>query len=184
MPEHAEQDFVFDTRHDRYPVAVHVILTDETGRVLLMRRAGSGYADGRLALPAGHVDLGETPTACARREIAEELGIQLDPTRLQPSGVMFRRSLEPRVDIFFSTSTWGGTPIIREPHKCTELVWSDRHELPADTMDFVGAAITNASTGRHYDEHGWQAAGQPCAPSSTAAPEAALLPAEAGDTVR
>lgn len=41
-PEHG---YVFDTKHDRYPVAVHVILTrPDDGRVLLMRRAGSGYA--------------------------------------------------------------------------------------------------------------------------------------------
>lgn len=58
---------MFDTQHDRYPVAAHVIFTDTNGRVLLMRRAGSGYADGMLGLPAGHVDLGETPTACAIR---------------------------------------------------------------------------------------------------------------------
>jgi 8-oxo-dGTP pyrophosphatase MutT (NUDIX family) len=112
-------EYVFDTKHDRYPVAVHVILTDTDGRVLLMRRAGSGYADGLLGLPAGHVDLGETPTHCAIREVGEELGIKLDPGELDPAGVMFRRSLEPRVDIFFSTSTWRGTPKIREPNKCT-----------------------------------------------------------------
>ncbi|MGH3620615.1 MAG: NUDIX hydrolase [Sciscionella sp.] len=153
-----DQQYVFDTKHDRYPVAVHVILTSPEGRVLLMRRDGSGYADGQLGLPAGHVDLGETPTDCAIREIAEELGIQLDPSELQPGGVMFRHSLEPRVDIFFTTRTWTGTPEIREPHKCTELVWTDPANLPADTLDFVGQAITNAHTGRHFHEYGWHPA--------------------------
>ncbi|WP_406276491.1 NUDIX domain-containing protein [Nocardia sp. NBC_00881] len=32
----------------------------------------------------GHVDLGETPTASAVREIAEELGVRLDPAALGP----------------------------------------------------------------------------------------------------
>ncbi len=66
--------YVFDTKHDRYPLAVHVFPVQQ-GKILLMRRAGSGYADGQLGLPAGHVDPGETPTACAVREVAEELGI-------------------------------------------------------------------------------------------------------------
>lgn len=57
-------EYVFDTKHDRYPLAVHVFLVDREGRVVLMRRAGSGYADGLLGLPAGHVELGETPSAC------------------------------------------------------------------------------------------------------------------------
>ncbi|MEO7196656.1 MAG: NUDIX domain-containing protein [Pseudonocardiaceae bacterium] len=149
-------EYVFDTNHDRYPVAVHVILTDAEGRVLLMRRAGSGYADGQLGLPAGHVDLGETPTDCAIREVREELGITLDPGEMSPVGVMFRRSLEPRVDIFFATPTWCGAPEIREPHKCTELRWVNPANLPDDALDFVGQAITNARQGRHFHEYGWE----------------------------
>lgn len=31
-------EYVFDTKHDRYPVAVHVFLIDAAGRILLMRR--------------------------------------------------------------------------------------------------------------------------------------------------
>lgn len=158
-PQQARQEYVFDAKHDRYPVAVHVILTHGGGRVLLMRRAGSGYADGQLELPAGHVDLGETPTDCAVREIVEELGVHLDPSHLEPSGTMFRCSLEPRVDIFFTASSWSGTPEIRERHKCTELVWADPDELPPDALDFVGQTITNARTGRHFHEYGWQLAG-------------------------
>lgn len=61
-------DFVFDTKHDRYPIAVHVLLLHNS-RILLMRRAGTGFADGLLTLPAGHVDLGETPTESAVREL-------------------------------------------------------------------------------------------------------------------
>ncbi|GGP88276.1 NUDIX hydrolase [Saccharothrix coeruleofusca] len=154
MTEQAEQ-YVFDTEHDRYPVAVHVILTDGDGRVLLMRRAGSGYADGQLGLPAGHVDLGETPTDCAVREIAEELGVGLDPRELVPSGTMFRRSLEPRVDLFFVARAWTGNPEIREPHKCTELVWADPENLPDDALDFIGTALAGTRTGRHFHEYGW-----------------------------
>jgi hypothetical protein len=50
MTDHSE--FVFDTKHDRYPVAVHVFRTDTHGRILLMHRAGSGFADSQLDLPA------------------------------------------------------------------------------------------------------------------------------------
>jgi 8-oxo-dGTP diphosphatase len=162
-------EYVFDTKHDRYPVAVHVILTDGgwivgsadgDGRVLLMRRAGSGYADGLLGLPAGHVDLGEIPTHCAIREVDEELGIKLDPDELNPAGVMFRRSLEPRVDIFFTTRTWRGTPTIREPNKCTQLVWANPDDLPHDTLDFVGQAVTDARQSRHFHEYGWASPGR------------------------
>ncbi|NVI87835.1 NUDIX domain-containing protein [Actinomadura sp. BRA 177] len=147
--------FVFDTKHDRYPVAAHIILTRTDGRVLLMRRAGSGYADGQLALPAGHVDLGETPTDSIAREVNEELGLVLAPVDISPAGVMFRRSLEPRVDFFFTTASWDGTPRIREPHKCTELVWAAPDDMPVDALAYVSRALTNAKQGIDYCEYGW-----------------------------
>ncbi|WP_328605919.1 NUDIX domain-containing protein [Amycolatopsis sp. NBC_00345] len=150
----AAPQYVFDTKHDRYPLAVHVFLVQQ-GKILLMRRAGSGYADGQLGLPAGHVDLGETPTACAVREVAEELGVVLDPADLRPGGTMFRNSQEPRVDIFFTTRSWNGTPEIREPHKCTELAWADPEQLPADALEFIGPAWHDAQNGRVLREFGF-----------------------------
>ncbi|WP_082373507.1 NUDIX domain-containing protein [Nocardia sp. NRRL S-836] len=154
MPHNAAPQYVFDTKHDRYPLAVHVFLVQH-GKILLMRRAGSGYADGQLGLPAGHVDLGETPTGCAVREVAEELGITLDPAALRPGGTMFRNSQEPRVDIFFTTNAWDGTPQIREPHKCTDLVWADPDDLPADALDFLAPAWDDARNGRVLREYGF-----------------------------
>ncbi len=117
-----------------------------------MRRAGSGYGDGLLAFPAGHVDRGETPTQCVVREAAEEIGVRIAADALKADGVMFRQSQEPRVDFFFAADRWSGEPTIREPHKCTELVWADPKNLPGDVLDFVGRAM--ALTGR-YDEFGW-----------------------------
>jgi 8-oxo-dGTP diphosphatase len=142
---------------DRCGYAAHLILRAPAGgRILLMRRAGSDYGEGQLAFPAGHVDLGETPTASIIREAYEELGITVIPARLAPAGVMFRRSLEPRVDFFFTANTWQGTPRIREPHKCTELVWADPDDLPPGTLEYIGAAIANLSHGHHFCEHGWE----------------------------
>lgn len=149
-------EYVFDTKHDRYPVAVHLILRDPAGRVLLMRRAGTDYGAGKLAFPAGHVDLGETATASIIRETYEELGITIAPAAVAPAGAMFRRSLEPRVDFFFTADAWDGTPRIREPHKCIELAWADPGDLPPGTLDYVGAAIDNLRQGRHFSEYGWE----------------------------
>jgi 8-oxo-dGTP diphosphatase len=151
-------EYVFDTRHDRYPVAAHLILRDRVGKVLLMRRAGTEYGEGKLAFPAGHVDLGETPTASIIREAAEELGITITLASLAPAGVMFRRSREPRVDFFFTASVWEDIPRICEPHKCTELVWADPDDLPPGTLDYIGSAIANLSQDRHFSEHGWEPA--------------------------
>lgn len=148
-------EWIFDTKHDRYPVASHLFLFDQSGRVLLMRRAGSGYADGQLGVPSGHVDLGETITGCIVREASEELGISVDAEHLGFAGTMFRRSQEPRVDYFFTARVWTGDPVICEPHKCTELVWAGPDELPDDVIPYLVRALANARAGRQFDEYGW-----------------------------
>jgi 8-oxo-dGTP pyrophosphatase MutT (NUDIX family) len=48
----------------------------EAGRVLLIERARDPYA-GRWTLPGGTCEPGEAPEDCARRELAEELGLTL-----------------------------------------------------------------------------------------------------------
>lgn len=62
--------------------AASVLFTDAEGRVLLVRPAyGKPH---RWNLPGGGIDsdLGETPRAAARREVHEELGLDLAPGRL------------------------------------------------------------------------------------------------------
>ena len=50
--------------HPRFPVAVHVFLLRD-GAVLLLRRCNTGFEDGKLSVPAGHVEPGESVTQAA-----------------------------------------------------------------------------------------------------------------------
>ncbi|MCX5611047.1 NUDIX hydrolase [Streptomyces sp. NBC_00047] len=62
--------------------AAGVLFTDSGGRILLVRPAyGNTH---RWQLPGGGIDsdLGETPRAAARREVREEIGLDLAPGRL------------------------------------------------------------------------------------------------------
>jgi ADP-ribose pyrophosphatase len=51
-----------------------VVALDEGGQVLLVRQARPAVGSDLLELPAGLIDAGEEPIACARRELEEETG--------------------------------------------------------------------------------------------------------------
>ncbi len=57
------------------------VIYDRGGRVLLIRRGNEPFK-GAYALPGGFVEIGETVEAACRREMQEEVGIELGALRL------------------------------------------------------------------------------------------------------
>ena len=60
---------------------VRLILTDEEGRVLFLRRAETAYGDGGWCLPGGKVDYGETVEQSALKELHEETALEASNPR-------------------------------------------------------------------------------------------------------
>jgi 8-oxo-dGTP pyrophosphatase MutT (NUDIX family) len=104
-------------------------------RVLLQRRADTGYYDGWWAASAaGHVDPGESVFGCAARETAEEIGVDVAESALQPLTAMHRTTvgggpIEQRIDVFFACRSWGGEPALQE-QKADALEWFALDALP------------------------------------------------------
>jgi 8-oxo-dGTP pyrophosphatase MutT (NUDIX family) len=129
----------------RPQVGVHLILIDH-GRVLLGRRANTGFADGYWSLPGGCLDGGEPLTAGAAREAREELGIIVQPAaelrfvhlchHLDGDG-------EGRIGVFFRVTGWDGQPVNAEPHKCSQIAWFPLDNLPANIVDYTSIALSH-----------------------------------------
>ncbi|WP_298603535.1 NUDIX hydrolase [Zoogloea sp.] len=140
-------------RHPGIPTGVHVLL-ERDGRVLLMRRAGTGFFDGLYSLPGGHVEEGESLRATAVREMREELGIELAEDALAVLGVVHRRSDTNRIDFFLRAQAWLGEPRIAEPNKCDDLRWFAPDALPEAIVPYVRDALA-AGAGPWIAESGW-----------------------------
>lgn len=143
--------------HVGIPTGVHVVL-ERDACVLMMRRAGTGFFDGLYSLPGGHLEAGESVRMAAVRELFEETGIEVVPDALVHLGVVHRLSDTNRIDFFVSATQWHGTPCIREPHKCDDLVWIDRDRLPDDVVPYVRAALARRSEPWLF-EFGWDGEG-------------------------
>lgn len=68
-------------QYDNPSACTIVVIGDEQDRVLLARR-GHEPRHGFWDVPGGFINAGETAETCARREMREELGVELDDLRI------------------------------------------------------------------------------------------------------
>lgn len=133
-------------------IASSYVFLIKDGKILLSRRFQTGYEDGNYSLPAGHVEDGETLTGCLIREAKEEIGIDIDKKDISLVYVMHRKETDIRVDFFFTTTKWIGTPTNCEPKKCDDLSWFALNALPKNTVPYIRAAIEGWIKGEIYQE--------------------------------
>ncbi|MFD5786404.1 trifunctional class I SAM-dependent methyltransferase/NUDIX hydrolase/VOC family protein [Streptomyces sp. NPDC087866] len=158
-------------------VDVHLILRRD-GDVLLARRAGTGYADGLLHAPSGHVEDGEDVRQALIREAAEEIGLDLGPEELRVALVMQHRGPggNPRTGWFFEAA-YDRTrpPYNREPDKCSELAWYALDALPDDMVAYCRAGLDGYRAGERFLIH-WHEDGDPIAYEPQGERRAVALP--------
>lgn len=77
----------------RNPVPTVDVIMQRGSKVLMIRRKKEPFA-GRLALPGGFVNDGETAEDAARREVSEETGLEVEPVDIL--GVYSDPARDPR----------------------------------------------------------------------------------------
>jgi ADP-ribose pyrophosphatase YjhB (NUDIX family) len=127
-------------RPDNVGVGVCIALVNSDGKLLLMRRQGS-HAAGTWSIPGGWIDRMDTTLLdVVKREAMEELGV----TVLDAEQVGVTTEDHPErgfrtVTVYFLAGRWTGPVSIKEPSKCSEILWHPLHlELP--TPQFPGLA--------------------------------------------
>ncbi|NQV90049.1 NUDIX domain-containing protein [Candidatus Uhrbacteria bacterium] len=141
----------------RAVVSVYLILLNEQGQVLLLKRQNTGYKDNEFGLPAGHVDGEEELTQAMIREAREEVGLNLQSENLELGHVMHRHCGDHEcVDFFFLCQRWEGTPTNCEVEKCSELTWFPLEALPESTIDYYKQAFDHIREGQVYSAFGWK----------------------------
>jgi len=124
-----------------------VVLRDAEGRVLTVRKRGTGA----FMLPGGKPEVGEAAEQAAVREVQEELGVMLDTERLRPLGVFDAPAAnEPertvRATVFEHPPVAGAAPAA----EIEQIRWLDvdTSPLPTDLAPLLRDAVLPALPGR------------------------------------
>lgn len=107
-------------------------------RALFIRRARAP-GKGRLAPPGGFIDIGETAEDAVRREIREEVGLELTDIRFlcsQPNSYLYKEVAYPVLDLFF-TARAVASESARALDDVESLCWRDPDEVDPDEMAFA-----------------------------------------------
>ena len=135
----------------RPKVGVGVFVLDNLNQFILGKRKGS-HGAGMWALPGGHLEFGESFEDCARREVLEETGLDVQHLRfLTATNDVMAAEHKHYVTVFMVCQIVGEhvTPRVLEPEKCECWEWVTWEALKAWARDDVGA--TQIEHGRTHE---------------------------------
>jgi len=123
--------------HPRFAVTAGAIISDDNGRVLLLKhrfRPGSGWG-----LPGGFIEKDEQPADAIRRELREEIEMEIS----EPEVFAVRAFKEPKqIEIVFCCQALGDTGT--KNFEIQYAGWFQLDELPAALPQDQAALIRNA----------------------------------------
>ncbi len=126
----------------RFTVTAAAVVFDARGRILLLQhrfRPGSGWG-----IPGGFIQPREQPEAAIRRELREEIGLEIEVAR-----IAFIRTLQKyrQIEIVFHC-TPKGTPSLRS-FEISRAEWFALNSLPEHLSDDQRGLIARAVGGEH-----------------------------------
>jgi len=131
-----------ELEHVRHPGAAAVVALDDDGDVLLIRQYRYATGGWLLEVPAGKLDAGETPEACAARELAEETGHHA--ARLVPMGSIWTAPgfTDERIRLFLAT----GLSAAHAAPERDEVITLERTPLERALAMAAGGEIADAKS--------------------------------------
>ncbi len=131
-----------------YYVAADLILLKEN-KVLLQRRANTGWNDGKWNLVGGHIENEETLQECIIREAKEELGISINKKDVEIVHCTQYKSNRLTMQFYLKCTSWKGVPSIQAERqkngqivfKADKLEWFEVNSLPEDLLPTAREAI-------------------------------------------
>lgn len=126
-----------------------IVLVFKGGKVLFGKRKSKLSTD-TYGAPGGHLEYMESFEDCARREVREETGMEIQNIRFLFAGNTTYFSPKHFVNIGLMADWKSGEPQNLEPDKCESWAWYGLGEIPDPIMHTNQMALDAYKTGRNY----------------------------------
>lgn len=128
-----------------------ILILNPKKEVLLLRRSGKSKNEvGYWQKPGGTVDYGEKVLPAMKREIKEEIGIDVDVWGYLPhTDHIIKNDGQHWVAFNYLASIKRGMPGIMEPHKHEKLEWFSMKKLPVKTNPTTRESVKNYLAGKY-----------------------------------
>lgn len=114
---------------ERPKVGVGVCIIKDN-KILLGKRKGA-HGCGCWSFPGGHLELNESVEDCAKREVLEEAGIQIQNLKRGPyTNDIFEKEGKHYVTVYIISEYASGELKVMEPDKCEKWEWFELNKLP------------------------------------------------------
>lgn len=141
------EGYVNDKGRHTVRAAVFVLLLKD-GKMFLLRRQNTGWADGMLTVPSGHVDAKETIPEAAIKEVREEAGVLVKEEDLEFMHVHYVH--DTYVNLYFKAEKWEGEPSVAEPELASECLWVPVDDLPHDVIYHIKAMLRETTQNNYF----------------------------------
>lgn len=119
------------------------------GKVLMGKRKGS-HGAGEYSWPGGHMEYMESFEECAKREVEEETGMEIQNIRFLTLSNLKTYAPKHYVDLGLIAEWKSGEPQLREPHKVENWGWYDIDALPEPLFSSIPSYIEAYKGGRNF----------------------------------
>lgn len=141
--------------HSKLPVALLSIIIQD-GKILLLQRQNTPWMNGFRWVPGGRLDVWETMTIWAIRELKEEAWIEVkEEDILLKALVQHKDERGERLYFVIHTEKFSGEPTNMEPEKCAWLERFDIQNLPENVTPQVEICLEAVLKKINFQEYGY-----------------------------